>query len=551
MKKLKFRCITVTYLLIIVLTINPAAVLANDSHQPSAWALDKIAICEKAGMLPEGFDSQPFTDSITREVFAEIMVNTCRIFGVPMPELPAEHPFEDTISRSTESAYMLGIVQGTSPGTFDPDRPLTREMAAIVLSRMRMLFQSYCESINNHVEQIDYRGNRSVKNLALSENHYSIVYTTSSGTLAYEAPMDAERAFELLQKYSSDSTQVSDWAKVHLADVYSLGLLNGIGGGKTHPKGNITREQAAVLALNVMTFCDDSKMRDTGVTECILPAPSGIYISPTYYTDVLYLHWNPIPSASAYDVTLLKDGAAVYSARTTNTFLDLRTSISEYDRELGATAITKNEDLLYSDIFGSDKAPVRAGIFVTPVDSGGRASMFSLDKAFTIIPYSNKNELITGDAERQQFTSRSEADVNMKKIVIKVWKLNSQGEKFASESTLIVNKNVAEDVIKIFDEIFNGPEKFPIKDVSAYAFRDGTSQHSNGTAIDINPNENYFVTWEGKILAGSFWKPRENPYSILPDGDVVRAFNRYGWHWSPDMKWSNGADYMHFSLMGT
>ena len=93
--------------------------------------------------------------------------------------------------------------------------------------------------------------------------------------------------------------------------------------------------------------------------------------------------------------------------------------------------------------------------------------------------------------------------------------------------------------------------KIPIKSCVGYAYRSGRSEHNNGTAIDINPAENYFVDREGKIKAGTLWKPGQNPYSIVPDGDVVQAFNRYGWHWSPDMHWSNGADYMHFSLFGT
>jgi len=535
MKTFKFRRVAI-YLLIFAFISSPAAVFAGDRHQPGTWALGKIEICKKAGLLPDGFDSRSFSDNITRRDFAEIIINACSLFGVPIPDLPAGHPFKDTTDRNAESAYMLGLIQGTSPGVFDPDRPLTREMAAVVLSRVRMLFQSTLDNVIHGV-QADYRQNSRTGSLASSENHYSVIYAlSSSGTLAYKAPMDEEQAFELLRKYSSDSAQVSDWAKIYMADVYSLGLLNGIGAGRTNPGGNITREQAAVLALNVLTFCDDSRIRNAGVDECVLPAPTGIFISPTYYTDGLFLRWNQIPSASAYDITLFNNGVAVYSARTTNTFLDLRTGTGE--------------DSLYNAVFGNDKALIRSGIRVTPVNSDGKASIFSLEKPFTIVPYSNKNEQITGDARRQQFASRSEADGNMKNIIVKVWNLNSQGEKVASEAVLAVNKNVAGDVVKIFEEIFNGPEKFPIKSVSGYAFRDGSSQHSNGTAIDINPNENYFVTWEGKILSGSFWKPGENPYSIIPGGDVVRAFNRYGWHWSPDMKWPNGADYMHFSLTG-
>lgn len=535
MKTVIFRNIAALLLSIFIFVISPAAVFANASHQPSTWALQKIAISEKSSILPEGFSARPFTDSITRRDFTELLISTCRFYGVTMPELTTEHPFRDTTDTSAEVAYILGLIRGTSPGVFNPDLPLTREMAAVVLSRMRTLLQFFSDSSGNNVE---------------AENHYSIVYTTAEGTLAYEDPMNLEQATELLEEYSSDSSQVSEWAKIHMADVYSLGLLNGIGGGKTHPKGNITREQAAVLALNVLTFCDVSQIKTAGVAECVLPVPTGIYIMPTYRTSDLYLRWNAIPTASAYDVTLMKDGDPVYTVRTSNAFIDLRTSIPEYYRESEATAVIENEYSMFNTIFGSGKALIHASIKVIPVDSDDKPSIFSLDKEFMIVPYTNKNELITGNREKQQFASRSDADRNMKNITIKVWNLTDSGSKVTSTRTLTVNKNIAEDVIKIFDEIYNGAEKFPIKDVSGYAFRDGTSQHSNGTAIDINPNENYFVTWKGKVLSGSLWEPGENPYSILPDGDVVRAFNLYGWHWSPDMKWSNGADYMHFSLIG-
>ena len=124
------------------------------------------------------------------------------------------------------------------------------------------------------------------------------------------------------------------------------------------------------------------------------------------------------------------------------------------------------------------------------------------------------------------------------------------GDKTTHTITLLVNKNLAETAKKIFAEIYNGSEKFPIKGCAGYQWRGGTSQHNAGAAIDLNANENYFLAADGSIKAGSLWQPGINPYSIKPDGDVVRAFNNNGWHWSPDMNWSNGADYMHFSLLG-
>lgn len=148
------------------------------------------------------------------------------------------------------------------------------------------------------------------------------------------------------------------------------------------------------------------------------------------------------------------------------------------------------------------------------------------------------------------YSTAEAAAANMVTLQISVWQLTSSGGKKAGTRSLTVHRDVAQDVQEIFAEIFSGSEQFPIQVVSGYAFRSGTSQHSNGTAIDINPTENCFLSRDGAIKAGSFWQPGVNPYSITPDGDVVRAFNQHGWKWSPDMNWSNGADYMHFSLSG-
>lgn len=149
------------------------------------------------------------------------------------------------------------------------------------------------------------------------------------------------------------------------------------------------------------------------------------------------------------------------------------------------------------------------------------------------------------------YTSKAQADANMVTIEIPVWKIGSDGKKYASTAKLTINRAIANEVMQIFTEIFEGPEKFPIKSVGGYNWRNtatgGKSQHSYGTCIDINPAENYCIYNTGKRI-GSFWKPYENPYSIAPDGDVVNVFRSYGWTWGGD--WNSLKDYMHFSYLG-
>jgi hypothetical protein len=414
-------CKSISILIAIMLAtaIIPQAALADASHQPSSWAVEKTEMCKTVGIIPDGFEAKPYTESITRRDFFELVINTCRLHGAHIPELPAVHPFKDTTDPIVEQAYMLGLTKGTAKGIFSPDLPLTREMAATVLSKVRILFQENSDS----------------------------AYTTPEGIVEYKLPMDEQQAAWLLNEYSSDADQVSGWARIYMADLYSLGIIAGIGNRKLDPRGKITREQAAVLSLNTLAYCDESFRKESKIP------------------------------------------------------------------------FTFEKKELPSEL---------------PVEES----------------WTNENERITGRANRDQFASRGDAERNMEKITIKVWNLSESGEKISASRTLVVNRNYADDVKKIFEEIYNGKDKFPIKSVSCYSYRDGNSQHSNGTAIDINPTENYFILRNGKIAAGSFWKPGDNPYSITPNGDVVRAFNKYGWKWSPDMNWPNGKDYMHFSVLG-
>ena len=151
----------------------------------------------------------------------------------------------------------------------------------------------------------------------------------------------------------------------------------------------------------------------------------------------------------------------------------------------------------------------------------------------------------------KDFTSSSQASAQMKTISVKVWDINSSGKKYTKTLRVTVHKNIASTVQQIFKEIYNGKEKFPIHSIGGYSWRgnSSSSEHCEGLAIDINANENAMINkTTGKILSGSFYKPGVNPYSIPANGDVVKAFEKYGFYWGD---WSTKADYMHFSYFGT
>jgi hypothetical protein len=160
----------------------------------------------------------------------------------------------------------------------------------------------------------------------------------------------------------------------------------------------------------------------------------------------------------------------------------------------------------------------------------------------------SKEKLVFGETGIYQ--NEAEAKENMMNVTFDVWVIDTYGNKYPSTRTIKVNKAITEMVKLIFQEIFNGEERYPIKSVMSYAWRSNSiSEHRLGLAIDINPNENYMIRSNGNVVAGSYWKPGEDPYSILPDGDVVNAFKKYGFAWGGNA-WRSANDYMHFSYFG-
>ena len=142
--------------------------------------------------------------------------------------------------------------------------------------------------------------------------------------------------------------------------------------------------------------------------------------------------------------------------------------------------------------------------------------------------------------------SHATAVKHMVWVEVPVWNLKN-GKKVSSKARIQVLNLLADEVKEIFTEIYNGPEKFPIKSVGGYNWRlNGIeSLHSLGRAIDINPDENPQLSPDGVVLVGKKWEPYQNPYSITPEGDVVRAFTSRGWVWGANY---TRPDYMHFDF---
>jgi len=167
--------------------------------------------------------------------------------------------------------------------------------------------------------------------------------------------------------------------------------------------------------------------------------------------------------------------------------------------------------------------------------------------------YQDKCMRVFGVGWYKRYATMTEAQQNMTQITFNVWDFDSAGRKVTKSKTIWIHKNLAPTMQQIFKEIYEGKEQFPIKAVGGFSWRGNgsSSEHNNGTAIDINPNENCMVEGNGTVTSGSYWKPGEDPYSIPADGEVVKIFKKYGFRWG-GIGWSSGRkDYMHFSYFGT
>ena len=197
------------------------------------------------------------------------------------------------------------------------------------------------------------------------------------------------------------------------------------------------------------------------------------------------------------------------------------------------------------------------------------------DAEYGTIPDEEARVLLFGDANTYYFSSAEEAAPYVTTLKIPIWAIDKTGTKYSTHSWIGVNKMVAEEVQLIFQQIYDDPERFPIyggNHVGGCRYGD-TMRHAWGCAIDINPLFNCECNFHsGSMLAtsGYGWRPEgvtewagrpidayagsmaaeDSPYSITPEGSVVRAFADYSWGWlGAGFYGANNFDFMHFSVL--
>ena len=177
------------------------------------WAYPGIQYCVTHGIMG-GMGDGTFapTGTTTRAQIVQILYN---LEGTPA--VSGTTPFTDLTANWYKPAilwaYQNNVVAGTSPTTFDPEGPVTREQIAVILTQYMF-------------------------NVLKMERTWT--------------PADLS-AFP-------DGANVSSWAKEAMQDAVALGLINGTKASDglvyLDPQGSATRQQVATILMN---FCQNVK----------------------------------------------------------------------------------------------------------------------------------------------------------------------------------------------------------------------------------------------------------------------------------------------------
>lgn len=323
-----------------------------------------------------------------------------------------------------------------------------------------------------------------------------------------------EYSEEILNTFN-DSESIADWARTYSAHLASLGILRGDENDNFNPKGSITTEQGVALCVRIFDKVEEDRFTS-----------SDMNIKHEIDGETAYVSWN---GSGSFEVKISEK----------------RNSYYPDDFDANVTRIMTADTKISFDVYPNKI------YMVTVINSEGKkdSTEFTTDKFTTDYEHREDVRVLT-----DTFNSEETAMASMQTLDINVWQLSDDGEKMPSTLSITVNSAIAERVKAVFDEIFAGDEKFPIYSVGGFAWRAPMasgrySEHNLGTAIDINPDHNYCLYSDGSTI-GECYLPYESPYSITPYGDVIRAFEKYGFTWGGDA-WRHPKDYMHFSYLGT
>ena len=166
----------------------------------SSWAIEELNIANELALIPTIFDKEDLTKNITRKEFAHVVVKLYEKVAGTKAIKSATNPFTDTTDEEVLKAFNIGITNGTSEVTFNPDDLITREQMATMMTR------------------------------ALTK-----------------AGINTAVDLEKVNKFTDDG-EMHNWGKESIYYMSSIEIIKGVGNNTFNVLGNATREQALLIS---------------------------------------------------------------------------------------------------------------------------------------------------------------------------------------------------------------------------------------------------------------------------------------------------------------
>ena len=180
---------------------DPATYDAS-ADEPSSWARESVEQALEANLVPASLQGW-YPRTATRAEFCALAVQLYETAtGSPVE---GRVSFNDTSDANVEKAAYLGVVTGVGNGAFQPDDPLNREQAAVMLARLAD---------------------------------------------AVGQPLPAG------QSSFGDAASISSWARDAVGQMQGSGIMNGVGGNLFAPAQSYSREQSITTMLNLYRFLE-------------------------------------------------------------------------------------------------------------------------------------------------------------------------------------------------------------------------------------------------------------------------------------------------------
>lgn len=484
------------------------------------------------------------------------LISTLLALLMLLAAIPTVRAFSDTDGHWArdyiDQAVALELFNGVSSTSFEPESTMTRGMFVTVLGRMEGVDPAAWSSDKAPQFFTDVAADMYYAPYISWAVCNGIVDGTSPTTFAPDTPVTREQMAKLIAFYVrkmghellapdqaqvipdgfADEADIAPWAAESVDILRQMGILNGLpnadGSISFLPLKTSSRAECATVFCRLydallrsnqtpvlpetMEFTPAEVTLKMGQTEVLQPV-----ITPAEAASVSLIWKSSDPSVMTVD----ENGAVT------------------------CVGLGKAEITVYAPNGLSASCTV-----ICASDTLASADETRLEKCLRLFGevVNDPRLYYAGDDGVYSEEDYARAAADMAEITVRTWDIGSDGEKYTRQFTVLVHKNLAPTVQQIFEEIYNGEEKFPIHYVGGFS-HGGRSEHTIGCAIDINPEENYYYNPSTGQTVGSYWKPGEDPYSIPLDGEVAKIFAKYGF--TQGAYWSSAVDYMHFSYFGT